>query len=104
MLCFRVAATAARKPIAAKQIQPNFVYFAATRWFSDDSSTFTPPSFEDNVRLNPELLERASARDKAIRIDHNRLNTSFPAASQAPSAEGRVASEDEIRRKRLVYR
>jgi hypothetical protein len=63
---------------------------------------FATESFEDHVQFSdPALLAKAAARDTEVRTDHLRLNTEFPASSQAPSS---IATVDEIRRKRLIYR
>jgi len=47
-------------------------------------------------------MKVAEARDIEVRTEHLRLNTNFPEASQAPGIER--ATQDDIRRKRLIYR
>ena len=68
--------------------------------FSLSATPPTPPEFSDHVRLEEGLLARAAERDKSIRVEHLRLNTSF---SEASHGDTRIDAEG-VRRKRLIYR
>ena len=75
--------------------------FALERRVTWDHSRRTFAQFRDSVRLDDEdLMARAAARDKTIREEHLRLNTTFSDSSQGATRVG----ADGIRRKRLVYR
>mmetsp|Transcript_58798 Transcript_58798/g.133100 ORF Transcript_58798/g.133100 Transcript_58798/m.133100 type:complete len:187 (+) Transcript_58798:97-657(+) len=75
--------------------------FALERRVTWDHSRRTFAQFRDSVRLDDEdLMARAAARDKKIREEHLRLNTTFSDSSQGATRVG----ADGIRRKRLVYR
>lgn len=67
---------------------------------SNFSTKQTIKDIEDNYGLEASLSERAKARDKSLRLEHESLKTDVSASNYGT----RSIDPDDIRRKRIIYR